>query len=116
MIRLYAIYLIAYVLPIFSIGCGNSKEKLVTLQKQVKDSLHKVDLRYSSNLLVRSIIMKDSFEKKNPDWRRFNLLDNAVMLDTLNYKIQDTEMRRLSHLHFLLKDQYDSLEFEIKKY
>lgn len=101
---------------IFLMSCENKKAKLVTLQKIIKDSLHNIDAKYSTNLLVRSIVMKDSFDKQHPDWRRFGLLDNAVTLDTLNYKLKDAEMNRLDSLHLLLKDKYDSLEFEIKKF
>jgi hypothetical protein len=97
-------------------ACESKKAKLVTLQKQIKDSLHSIDNAYASNLLIRSVIMKDSFEKEHPDWRRFGLLDDAVKMDTLHYKMSDKEMNRLNHLHFLLRDKYDSLEFEIKKY
>lgn len=104
-----------FFLIIFS-ACQNKKATLVTLQKQIKDSLNKIDDRYAINLLVRSVKMKDSFEKQHPDWRRFGLLDNAILLDTLNYKLQDSEMRNLDSLHFLMRDMYDSLEFEIKKF
>lgn len=96
--------------------CENKKAKLVTLQKQIKDSLHNVDNRYAVNVLIRSVIMKDSFDKIHPDWRRYGLLENAITLDTLNYKLQDKEMKLLDSLHFLLRDKYDSLEFEIKKF
>jgi hypothetical protein len=60
--------------------------------------------------------MKDSFEKEHPDWRKLGLLDDAVKMDTLHYKMSDKEMNRLDSLHFLLRDIYDSLEFEIKKF
>lgn len=98
------------------ISSTNKKAKLVELQKQIKDSLHNVDNAYASNLLIRSVIMRDSFEKENPDWRRYGILDDAVTMDTLNYKMSDKEMKRLNSLHFLLIDKYDSLEFEIKKF
>lgn len=105
-----------FIIVILFFSCTNKKAELVTMQKKIKDSIKSVDNRYSINLLIRSVTMKDSFEKEHPDWRRFGLLDDAVRLDTLNYKINDIEMNRLDSLHFLLKDIYDSLEFEIKKF
>lgn len=110
------LFLLPAILYIISSSCVNKKARLVTFQKQIKDSLHSVDNTYASNLLIRSVIMKDSFDKIHPDWRKYGLLENAITLDTLNYKLQDKEMKLLDSLHFLLRDKYDSLEFEIKKF
>lgn len=110
------IRLIPFILLIsININCIGKKAKLVTLQKEIKDSLSQLKNDYRVNLLVRSVKMEDSFRILHPDWERFNLLKDAVMMDTLNYKLSD-EMQDMSHQIKVLENIYDSLEFEIKKY
>lgn len=97
------------------VSCGNKKAEIVKQQKKLKDSIIKLKDKYAVKMLDRSIRMKDSFSIVNPDWERQGLLNEAVKMDTLGYKLTE-EMRTLSDSIRQMRDQFDSLELELKKY
>ncbi len=97
------------------ISCGNKKAEIIEAQKKVKDSIGKLKSKYAIKMLDRSIKMKDSFSVVHPDWVRLELLNEAVKMDTLGYKLTE-EMRTLSDSIHLMRGQFDSLELELKKY
>ncbi len=100
---------------VFFFSCSNPKVKIVEQQKKVSDSIVKLKEEYALKMLSRSIKMKDSFSVAYPNWERLGLLNEAIKMDTLGYKLTE-EMRTLSDSIHQFKNQYDSLELELKKY
>jgi hypothetical protein len=103
------------ILAILIASCGNKKVEIVERQKKVRDSMITLKNQYSVNMLARSIKMKDSFIVQHPNWVRLGLIDQAVKMDTQGYKLS-VEMQTLSNNIHELRDQFDSLELELKKY
>lgn len=100
---------------VFFVSCSNPKTRIVEQQKKVSDSIDKLKDKYAVKMLARSVKMKDSFSIVNPDWVRLGLLNEAVKMDTLGYKLTE-DMRALSDSIHQLRGQFDSLELELKKY
>jgi hypothetical protein len=100
---------------VFFVSCSNPKVRIVEQQKKVRDSIVMLKDEYAVKMLSRSIKMKDSFNVAYPDWERLGLLNEAIKMDTLGYKLTN-EMRTLSDSIRQFRNQYDSLELELKKY
>lgn len=100
---------------VFFFSCSNPKVKIVEQQKKASNSIVTLKDEYAVKMLSRSIKMKDSFSAVYPDWERLGLLNEAVKMDTLGYKLTN-EMRTISDSIRYLRNQYDSLELELKKY
>lgn len=96
-------------------SCGSKKAEIIEQQKKVRDSIIELNNQYAVNMLARSIKMKDSFSILHPNWVKIGLINQAVNMDTLGYKLSE-EMQTLSNNIHELREQFDSLELELKKY